>query len=111
MSVYFGSKKQLPESEVFDGRLEAFGVYEHKAADPADRWLTDGTNFVWVCVGTNGTCGRFNSYGLNDPTTILRAIAMAFDTPIYSEHQPQYHGFETVEEWVKARTTLEPEKE
>jgi hypothetical protein len=33
------------------------------------------------------------------PAEILGAIAEAFDTDIVSEHEPQFWGFETQEEW------------
>ena len=36
------------------------------------------------------------------PGRILAAVAEAFDTDIVSEHQPEYWGFETQEEWDEA---------
>jgi hypothetical protein len=41
-------------------------------------------------------------YGINNPTKILQAIAEAFDTDIFSEHEPQFWGFHTQEEWDAA---------
>ena len=34
-----------------------------------------------------------------DPRHIIKAIEQAFDTEIFSEHEPQFWGFATQEEW------------
>src|SRR3974390_2322293 len=39
------------------------------------------------------------SHGWNAPGTIFNAVEATFDTKIFSEHEPQYWGFETEEEW------------
>jgi hypothetical protein len=52
-----------------------------------------------VYIGADGFLVSFTRYGLNDPSVILDALAESFDTYIASEHDPQYWGFETEEEW------------
>src|SRR5262249_6423645 len=51
------------------------------------------------------------SYGLNHPEKIVGAIADACDTDIVSEHQPQYWGFDTYEEWDAAWDKMAKEGE
>lgn len=49
--------------------------------------------------------------GPNAPGRILAAVAEAFDTDIVSEHEPQYWGFETREEWHADMEQLAKEAE
>jgi hypothetical protein len=65
------------------------------------RLLTDGRNSLWIRGDT--IIEVATRYGLaNSPGKILDAIEESFDTIIYCEHEPQYWGFETVEEWARA---------
>ncbi len=104
MSTVFRTEKEITFEELFDGRLESFGVKEEvvegdTAADM--RCLIDGPNYVWVFGDEK--VGSITGYGpANNPNKILSAIAEAFETDIFNEHQPQYWGFETYEEWDKA---------
>jgi hypothetical protein len=41
----------------------------------------------------------FTSYGFSDPTNILLAMQTEFRTKLFSENEPQYWGFDTVDEW------------
>jgi hypothetical protein len=102
MSTDFKALKEIRASDLFDGRLEKFGVREHIKADETtelNRCLTDGRNYVWVCIAEDGLVGILTTYRWNAPATILNAVEAAFDTKIFSEHEPQYWGFETEEEW------------
>jgi hypothetical protein len=40
------------------------------------------------------------------PGGILKAISEVFDTEIYSEHEPQFWGFDTEEEWEAWQDSL-----
>ena len=58
---------------------------------------------MWASIGEDGFVNTVTrNAGSGDPGTILSAIAEAFDTDIASEHQSQYWGFETQEEWDAA---------
>ena len=105
MSLNFDLEKNAKFEELFDGRLERFGIREsiqEGKTSANDRYLTDGSNFLWIYGGefVKGLC-RYASSGA--PGKILAAIAETFETEIFSEHEPQYWGFETEEEWKNAR--------
>jgi hypothetical protein len=65
------------------------------------RLLTDGRNFLCVSRGSAGDA-TFVRRGINAPGYMLGAIAEAFDTRIVSEHEPEYLGFASEEEWDAA---------
>jgi hypothetical protein len=111
--------KRVSIDEIFDGRLEEYEVVEipeseKTAIDDVEnggrpepsgaRWLTDGRNVLAVWPD-EPVC--FTWYKPNgSPEKILDAIAACFDAEICCEHQPQYWGFETEEEWEWARTPV-----
>ena len=63
------------------------------------RCLTDGRNYLWVYINDDGFVAGLTRYAGNSPGKILDAIADTFDTDIVSEHEPQFWGFNTEEEW------------
>jgi hypothetical protein len=102
MSTDYRPLKKVRACELFDGRLEAFGVREHfnKETDATHRMLTDGCNYLHVSIDENGCVEGLRRYFPNGhPGKILNAMGEAFDTYIASEHEPQYWGFDTEEEW------------
>jgi hypothetical protein len=112
MSTYYGLRKSIKADELFDGRLEVFGVYEEGrpegAADrfPAYRkvkevrYLTDGRDSMKVVIYESGVADlNVRNLWCAREREILHAIAEAFGTGIVSEHEPQYWGFDTQEEW------------
>jgi hypothetical protein len=110
MSTYYRPLRKIRASQLFDGRLSAFGVSEHFKPDmtsPTTRCLTDGCNYLWGCIEDDGFVRSFARYGLNDPSVILGAIAEEFDTYIASEHDPKYWGFQTEEEWHAVRSAVQ----
>ena len=112
MSMYYGLRKTIKADELFDGRLEAFGVREEvRPQGPADRfppymkvkevrYLTDGRNSMEVVVYENGVPDlTVRNLWCAPEKEIFYAIAEAFDTDIVTEHQPEFWGFETEDEW------------
>ena len=112
MSTYYGLRKSIKADELFDGRLEAFGVREEVGPEgTADRYapymkvkevryLTDAQNSMEVVIYENGVASlNVRNLWCAPEREILHAIAEAFDTDIVSEHQPEYWGFDTQEEW------------
>jgi len=87
--------------DLFGGRLEDWGIREQadSKTDERNRCLTDGRNYVWVSIAEDGLVASLSRYGANAPRKILHAIAETFDTEIFSEHEPQYWGYSTQEEW------------
>lgn len=104
MSTNYRLLKAVPACDLFDGRLEEFGIREHPAADTTEmaKCLTDGRNYLWVYLDDRSFVTAATRYGANVPSKILSAIAEAFDTDIVSEYEPQYWGFDTQEEWDAA---------
>lgn len=104
MSTYYAPFNKIRAGDLFDGRLEKFGVREHMTTDSTEtsKCLTDGRNYLWVFVNDAGFVANINRYGGNAPSKILNAIAEVFDTDIFSEYEPQYWGFDTEEEWHSA---------
>lgn len=104
MSTNYRSDKKISMRELFDGRLENYGVHEKIVEGKTSkgmRFLTDGSSGLWIHGDEifNGA----TRYGLgNAPGRILAAIEESFNTTIYSEHEPQYFGFETEEELGRA---------
>jgi hypothetical protein len=114
MSTDFRLTKDITASDLFDGRLEKFGVHEHfnDETDAQKRMLTDGDNFLWLYVDAAGLVSCLTRYFPNgNPDKILNAIVEAFDTEILSEYEPQFWGFDTHEEWDARQRELSQEYE
>ena len=114
MSTHFRLSEKVTAFAVFDGRLEKFGVREHVKPDETTaqrRCLTDGHHYLWVDIDDGGLVRGLTRYGFNAPRKILKAIAEELDTDIFSEHQPQYWGFDTQEEWDAVMDKMAKESE
>jgi hypothetical protein len=101
MSTDYIISKKLKAQDLFDGRLEAFGIREHQGDNR--RCLTDGHDFLWAYMNWEGIVSRVTAHGPNGPGKIFHAIDDAFDIQILSEHDPKYWGFDTQEEWDAAK--------
>ena len=96
MSISFRPLTTIRACQLFDGRLEEFDVYEHIKRE----CLTDGWNYLWVNFGDDGFVTSFIRWAPNgNPSKILDAVSVVFDTYIVSEYEPQYWGFDTKAEW------------
>jgi hypothetical protein len=90
MSTSYCFSKRLSAGELFDGRLEKFGVREHVEPDQTTgtrRYLTDGHNYMSLYVNDDGSIDRIVRYGFNAPGKILNVIAKVFDADIFSEQE------------------------
>ena len=103
MSIDFVALGEVPFSALFDGRLAKYGIREHVNERTAEdfKMLTDGRNFVHVFKGKNDQA-KFTRFAGNGSYKILNAVCDAFDVHIVSEHDPQYWGYETMEQWANA---------
>ena len=100
MSTDYKPEKAITMKNLFDGRLEAYGVHEDKNEGTASYQygvLTDGTSRVEVYA--HFTVHLIRSCGTNNEDHILHAIANEFETKIHSECSPQFWGFEGDEGW------------
>jgi hypothetical protein len=103
MSTDFRPLTSIRMAELFDGRLERVGVWEHHPKSelaPNQKILTDGSNYLHVYSKEKGLVSSFSRYMPNgNPGYILTAISDEFDVDIVSEYEPQFWGFDTQEEW------------
>jgi hypothetical protein len=103
MSTDFRPLTKIRACQLFDGRLEELGVYEHinpETTTIKTRCLEDGRGCLWAYIDDDDFLTCFIHYASNgDPSKILVAVQVVFDTYIVSEHEPQYWGFDTQEEW------------
>lgn len=112
MSTDYRLLKDVLARDLFDGRLEVFGVHEDFSDKTTEqgRLLTDGRNYLWLYIDDAGFVSCLTRYLPNGaPNKILNAIAEAFDTGIASEYEPQFWGFETQEEWDAWQLEIEKE--
>ena len=105
MSLSFITIKEIALLDLFDGRLERYGIRQH---GKGLRCLVDaGENFLRVHHGRNGNVDSYTCYaGDGMPIAILSAIAKAFNTKIVSDHEPEYWGLCTVEEQVFSQVSV-----
>jgi hypothetical protein len=114
MSTIYCFDKQILMRDLFDGRLAVDGITGHCIPDDPERgqsgcrYLTDGQNCLHVYGDEH--VERLCRYGQNSPFYILNAIAQAFDTYYFSEHMPQYWGFDTEEELDEWHAALAKEE-
>jgi len=102
MSTGYSLIRKVSARDLFDGRLDEYGVREHIESgktSETERCLTDGENYLSVSIDDDGSVSVLTRYGGNAPGKILDAIADVFDTDIVSEYEPQFWGFASNEEW------------
>ena len=113
MSTDYILSERVRMEDLFDGRLESYGITEHiddETTSRERRCLTDGRNGIWVYGVENVDC--LTRFGwMNAPGKILGAIADAFETEIFSEYEAQFWGFDTEEEWNAEMDRLAAEYE
>jgi hypothetical protein len=99
MSTYYAPIPDISFDQLFDGRLEKYGVKEEIVANPTERtrYLVGCDGFLQVHRQENGTC-TFTRRGCV-PWSIFDAIAEEFKVELVSEHDHRYWGFATEEEW------------
>jgi hypothetical protein len=102
----FVLSKKVSARDLFGERLNKFGIREHVASgkdDERSRCLTDGSQCLAVFLTEDGFVDFLTAYGVDAPRKILNAISETFGTETFSEHEPQFWGFDTQEEWDAAK--------
>ena len=110
MSTDLMFEKDIRIEELFDGRLECFGVYEEVVegeSTPDFRLLKEGSNGLRIYG--DEVVGLISKCGINNPAKIIDAISETFGTYVVSEYEPQFWGFETQEEWDRAQNEMHKE--
>jgi hypothetical protein len=105
MSTDYTLLNRISARDLFDGRLEQFGVREHfNSALTTDRrrCLTDGNNYMWVHIDEDGIISDLTRCAGNRASTILNAVAESFNTEIISEYDEPYLEFHhELLKWLK----------
>ena len=102
MFTYYRLDKKIKFKELFDGRLEKFGVYNACTKVVTRTWgcLHDDRNSL--VVEGDDVVESMTGFGLFNATEkILTAITTAFNTKIFSEYQPRVWMYKTEEEWCR----------
>jgi hypothetical protein len=101
MGSEYRAEKDILANELFDGRLEKFGVREHGQARENYRCLTDGESCLGVRINDAGCVTGFERAwnGVwGNPEKILSVLSDAFETKIFSFQEPEYYGLYREEE-------------
>ena len=87
MSTDFWTKPRLRIEELFDGRLEKWGVFEPTGRNvfSDERCLADGEDYVLAFSCNKGLISVITSDVFGNPYRILKAISEAFDVDIWLE--------------------------
>src|SRR4051794_12274977 len=99
MAETFRSEKKILMRDLFDGRLEAFGIVEKRWRDSIDvqtgrRWLVNEETHLLAILEwkPDDSVGEHVEYfartELDDPKSILCAITDVFDTPLFGDDEP-----------------------
>ena len=102
MSTDYCFKVFAPISDIFDGRLSQYGIHERVEegrTSERERCLSDGFDQLWLSGHKIPERGAFTSYSYHDCPVILGRLSQLFETCVYSEHEPQYWGFDSQREW------------
>lgn len=114
MSTDYCLQRRVKLSDLLEG-LQVRGVHEHPSDDTSQtsKCLTDGhNNYLWVHCDKDGWVTYLTRFAPNgNPTKILRTIVDTFDMEIYTEHEPEFWGFETQEDWDAAMDNIAEENE
>jgi hypothetical protein len=102
MSTDYCLKVFAPISEIFDGRLSQYGIHERVEegrTSERERCLSDGFDRIWLSGHKIPERGAITPYSHYDSPVILGRLSQLFETAVYSEHEPQYWGFDSQQEW------------
>jgi hypothetical protein len=99
MSTYYAPIPDILFDQLFDGRLEKYGIKEEIAANPTEgtRYLAGRDGFLQVHREEKGAC-TFTRRGAF-PWSIFDALTEEFSVELVSEDDYRYWGFATEEEW------------
>jgi hypothetical protein len=99
MSTSYAPIPDISFFQLFDGRLEKYGIKEEIVANPTEgtRYLVGCDGFLQVDRDKKGT-STFTRRG-PVPWSIFDAIAEEFKVEFVSENDHRYWGFATKEEW------------
>jgi hypothetical protein len=91
----------IPFIELFDGRLDKYGVREKAHADSTlrSRYLVGSDGELEAYQNDDGTSSFSRRSFTPVPWTVIDALTEEFKVELVSEHDHRYWGFATEEDW------------
>jgi hypothetical protein len=101
MSTDYRSTPAIPFAQLFDGRLEKYGVYETIRSDSTEqiRYLVGRDGVLEAYREENGNSSFARPCFAPIPSAVLDALVEEFEVELVCEHDPRYWGFATEKEW------------
>jgi len=101
MSTNYRSTQAIPFAQLFDGRLEKYGVYETIQSDSTEqmRCLVGRDGVLEAYREDNGSSSFARPSFTPVPWAVLDALVQEFEVELVCEHDPRYWGFATEKEW------------
>ena len=100
MSTSYRPIPAIPFTELFDGRLDKYGVREKAHADSTqrNRYLLGSDGVLEAYQNDDGTSSFSRRSFTPVPWTVIDALTEEFETELVSEHDHRFWGFATKEE-------------
>jgi hypothetical protein len=113
MSTDYRSTPAIPFAQLFDGRLEKYGVYETIRSDSTEqiRYLVGRDGVLEAYREENGNSSFARPCFAPIPWAVLDALVEEFEVELVCEHDPRYWGFATEKEWHDWQDQLANEEE
>jgi hypothetical protein len=94
MPLSFIPSRDIFASDLFDGRLNKFGIHEMRAERMGreKRYLSDAYGSLTVYVDNRGRVIELVNCGFSDPVNILRAVQKTLKVRLLSEHEAGFSG-------------------
>jgi hypothetical protein len=113
MSTDYRSTPAIPFAQLFDGRLEKYGVYETIRSDSTEqrRYLGGRDGVLEAFREEDGNSSFMRNSFTPVPWATFDALIEEFDVELVSEHDHRFWGFATQKKWDDWREQSEKQTE
>jgi hypothetical protein len=113
MSTDYRPIPPIPFTELFDGRLDKYGVREKAHADSTlrKRYLLGSDGVLEAYQNDDGTSSFSRRSFTPVPWTVIDALTEEFKIELVSEHDHRYWGFANEKDWTDWQAQLAKEDE
>jgi hypothetical protein len=113
MSTDYRPIPAIPFAELFDGRLDKYGVREKAHADSTlrKRYLLGSDGVLEAYQNDDGTSSFSRRSFTPVPRTVIDALTEEFGIELVSEHDHRYWGFANEKDWTDWQAQLAKEDE
>ena len=113
MSTSYRPIPAIPFTELFDGRLDKYGVREKAHADSTlrKRYLLGSDGVLEAYQNDDGTSSFSRRSFTPVPWTVINALTEEFGIELVSEHDHRYWGFANEKDWRDWQDQLAKEAE